>query len=58
MRKEYIYFVDKSNIDKYLPQMPIIKELGDSFDAWLQNHNAQFKSFEEFVDFAITYDNK
>lgn len=53
MREEYIYFVDKNNIDDYLPYMPIIKQLGENYDKWLNNHKAPFKSFNEFIDYCL-----
>ena len=55
MREEFIYFVDKRNIHDYLPQMPIIKELGPHFQSWLEKHKARFSSFDEFVDYALAY---
>lgn len=54
MREEYIYFVDKNNINEYLPQMPIIKQIGKNYDKWIQNHKAPFKSFDEFIDYCIS----
>ena len=58
MREEFIYFVDKRNIDEYLPQMPIINELGTHYKQWIENHEARFGSFDEFVDYALAYDKK
>lgn len=55
MREEFIYFVDKRNIDEYLPQMPIIKELGSHFQQWLDKHEARFSCFDEFIDYALAY---
>lgn len=56
MREEFIYFVDKRNIAEYLPQMPIIRELGPHYNRWIEKHEARFASFNEFVDFALAYE--
>lgn len=56
MREEFIYFVDKRNINDYLPKMPIINELGHCYIQWLEKHKARFASFDEFIDFALNYE--
>lgn len=56
MREEFIYFVDKDNIDEYLPKMPIIKELEPYLNIWIQNHKARFSSFDDFVNYALSHD--
>lgn len=55
MREEYIYFVDKSNINEYLPQMPIIRQLANNYNKWLENHKAPFKNFDEFIDYCLIH---
>ena len=52
MREEFIYFVDKNNIDDY-PEIPIKFQLGNGYEEWLENHKATFRSFDEFVDYAL-----
>ena len=56
MREEFIYFVDKRNIDEYYPLMPIIRELGPHYKQWLEKHQARFSSFNEFIDYALAYE--
>ena len=55
MREEFIYFVDKRNVDDY-PEIPIRAQLGDGYDEWLKRHKAPFQSFNEFVDYALSMD--
>lgn len=49
-QEEFIFFIDKNNISEYLDFKPIIKsKLGKSYEHWLNNHKAPFKSFEDFI---------
>ena len=54
MREEFIYFVDKDNVEKYERMgVPVKMQLGAAYDTWLNNHkSSQFKSFEDFIEFA------
>lgn len=47
-KEEFHLFVDKTNIAKY-PKLPITSQLSDSYDAWLNEHQAMFTSFEDFI---------
>lgn len=51
MREEFIYFVDKRNIEQYKDVVPVKYQLGRGYDEWLSNHHAPFTSFEEFLDY-------
>ena len=48
-KEEFHFFVDKTNVDQFIHRIPIKKQLGPSFNYWLEHHNAQFKSFEDFL---------
>lgn len=54
-REEFPLFVDSSNIDKY-PEIPVKHQLQSAYDTWLENHVAPFRSFDEFLETALTYD--
>lgn len=56
MREEFIYFVDKDNIEDY-PEIPIKFQLGEGYEGWLKTHKAMFRSFDEFVDYALNNHN-
>ena len=47
--EEFIFFVDKRNIDKY-PDVPVRSQLGAGYDNWLEHHQASFSSLEDFLD--------
>ena len=49
--EEFPLFVDSRNIDKY-PKLPIARQLGDSYEAWLKTHKAVFSDFNEFLEAA------
>lgn len=49
MKEEFVYFVDRHNIDNY-SMIPIKEQLGGGFDNWLQKHKAPFKSLEDFLN--------
>ena len=49
--EEFTLFVSGNEVDKY-PEIPIKRQLGNSYQAWTKNHKAQFKSFEEFLEAA------
>ena len=53
MNEEFIYFVDKENIKQYSGILPIEEQLGGSKNLmlWLNNHEALFKSYDEFIGF-------
>lgn len=46
--EEFVYFVDKRNIDKY-PELPVRRQLGQGYDVWLKKHQASFTSLENFL---------
>ena len=46
--EEFVYFVDKRNIDKY-PELPVRRQLGQGYDVWLKKHQASFTSLEKFL---------
>lgn len=46
--EEFIYFVDKTNIQDY-PEIPIKSQLGEGYEDWLMSHKASFHSLEEFL---------
>ena len=49
-KEEFVFFIDKNNISEYEEIRPIIeRQLGKSYENWLNNHRAPFKSFDEFV---------
>ena len=53
MYEDFIYFVNKDNIDKYEAMgIPIRFQLGVAYDEWLQKHESKFNSFEEFLAYA------
>ena len=47
--EEFIFFVDKRNIDKY-PDVPVRSQLGAGYDDWLEHHKAPFASLEDFLN--------
>lgn len=49
--EEFPLFVDSRNIVKY-PKLPIARQLGDSYEAWLKTHKAVFSDFNEFLEAA------
>lgn len=53
--EEFPLFVNKSNIDKY-PEIPVKRQLGAAYPIWLENHESQFNTFEEFVEYALKYE--
>lgn len=50
--EEFVFFVDKSNIEKY-SELPIKEQLQDAYPQWIENHKAQFESFEAFIHAAF-----
>lgn len=46
--EEFPLFVDKENIHEY-PTLPYKKQLGDSYDYWLEHHVKTFDGFEDFL---------
>lgn len=49
--EEFPFFVDKENIKDY-PNLPYKRQLGDSFDYWLDNHKKIFNGFDDFLNAA------
>ena len=50
--KEFIYFVNRNNIDKYESEgVPIKKQLDKAYDKWIENHKSIFNSFDAFMDY-------
>lgn len=55
-KEEFVFFIDKNNISQYSALLPIIKaKLGSQYQNWLNNHNAPFQSFEDFISAARIY---
>ena len=52
--EEFPLFVDKTNIDKF-PDIPVRRQLKSAYPIWLKNHHAEFKSFDDFIEFALSY---
>lgn len=50
MREEFIYFVDKDNIEQYGSLLPIKFQLGSGYRQWISCHQAKYKSFEDFLN--------
>lgn len=50
MGEEFIYFVNKKNIQDYY-SIPIKAQLGDGYQDWLEKHESKFNSFEEFLEY-------
>lgn len=55
--EEFPLFVNKTNINQY-PEIPIKRQLGESYSKWLDNHNSLFESFENFLDYALNFDSE
>lgn len=52
MTEEFIYFVNKDNVDEYERMgVPIKRQLQSAYDTWLAKHQSQFKSMEEFLGY-------
>ena len=47
--EEFPLFVDQENIHDY-PEIPIRKQLGKSYDAWLSKHKRHYADFESFLN--------
>ena len=53
-REEFVYFVSGNEVEEY-PELPIkhqLSTMGDCFDRWVREHNAPYKSFDEFLEAA------
>lgn len=52
MREEFIYFVNRDNVDLYEEKgVPVKFQLADAYDEWLAKHESQFRDFDEFIDY-------
>lgn len=49
MKEEFIYFVNKENINRYSKDIPIKQQVGSGYKKWLENHKSTFNSFEDFI---------
>lgn len=50
MTEEFIYFVNKANIDKYKSLgIPVNLQLGNTYETWISNHISRFNDFKEFL---------
>lgn len=49
--EEFIWFVNGDEIDKY-PEIPIKKQLGPSYEKYVSQHKAKYKSFDDFLEAA------
>ena len=52
--EEFPLFVNKSNINQY-PEIPVKRQLGKAYPAWIENHVSLFGSFDEFIDYALDF---
>lgn len=57
MREEFIYFVNKSNADKYEAMgVPIKYQLAEAYDDWMNEHDQSlFSDFEHFIEYVKNY---
>ncbi|HOU67693.1 MAG TPA: acyltransferase [Paludibacteraceae bacterium] len=46
--EEFHYFVDGSNADQY-PEIPLRKQLRESYDEWMKEHKRTFDTFDDFL---------
>lgn len=59
MREEFIYFVNKDNVEQYEKDgVPVKFQLAGAYDNWLLNHKSMFKNFEEFISYINTKKNQ
>lgn len=55
MREEFIYFVNKNNVERYEAKgVPVKFQLREAYNDWLSNHQSKFENFEEFLRFVDT----
>lgn len=47
--EEFPLFVSGNEVDNY-PQIPIKQQLGSSYERYIKDHRAKYKSFMDFVD--------
>ena len=48
MTEEFIWFVSGDKVDKY-PMLPIKRQLGLAYNAYVASHKAKYADFEEFL---------
>lgn len=52
LREEFIYFVNRENVSHYEKDgVPVNFQLGPAYDMWLINHQSNFHSYNEFIDY-------
>lgn len=51
MTEEFIWFVSGNEVHKY-PMLPIKRQLGPSYDAYVASHKAKYASFDDFLEAA------
>ena len=52
MKEEFIYFVNKNNVEKYEKEgVPVKRQLQSSYNIWLDNHQSPFNSVDEFLNY-------
>lgn len=49
LKEEFIYFVDRRNIQSY-PEIPISSQLGLGYDDWMRKHEAPYGSLDDFLN--------
>lgn len=48
MREEFIWFVSGDEVDNY-PTLPIKRQLGPTYNAYVASHKAKYKNFDDFL---------
>ena len=48
MREEFIWFVSGDEVDNY-PMIPIKRQLGPAYNAYIASHKAKYVSFDDFL---------
>lgn len=48
MREEFIWFVSGDEVDNY-PMIPIKRQLGPAYNAYVASHKAKYVSFDDFL---------
>ena len=56
MTEEFIYFVNKDNIERYeLEGVPVKRQLGKAYSKWIINHQSEFSDFESFMRYVNSH---
>ena len=60
MTEEFIYFVNKENVDEYEQMgVPVKAQLSFAYNDWIESHKSMFKNMDEFLAYvdSISADN-